>query len=197
MSPTFPQLEFYPGIAFCYFSNMARRQKQSQQQDPDVPSYRVKHALRPVSPPLRTVSFSNLIYVLIILTGLLAAYYSYRIIQYRNSVGGWWDVALGRLPQAQGAQVQHSHHHRNTVEDRINDLAKALGMPSKDLASAIVVAVRNYVPPASLSSVAAEETGPAVQELLKEPPSSASPSATGVVRGVAEGFGTFVGMDEP
>lgn len=46
-----------------------------------------------------------------------------------------------------------------TVEQRINDLASALGMPSKDLASAIAVAVHKYVPPATLSSVAAHQTG--------------------------------------
>ena len=55
----------------------------------------------------------------------------------------------------------------DSVEKRINDLAEALGIPSKDLAGAIAVAVREYVPPASLSSVAAEETGEIVQEMLK------------------------------
>lgn len=46
-----------------------------------------------------------------------------------------------------------------SVEERINELASALGMPSKDLASAIAIAVREYVPPASLSSVSAHQTG--------------------------------------
>lgn len=40
-------------------------------------------------------------------------------------------------------------------------------MPSKELASAIATAVKSYVPPASRSSVAAEETDPAAQALLK------------------------------
>lgn len=46
-----------------------------------------------------------------------------------------------------------------TVEDRINELAAALGMPTKDLAAAIAVAVHEYVPPASMSSIAASQTG--------------------------------------
>lgn len=54
-----------------------------------------------------------------------------------------------------------------SVEDRINGLARALGIPSKELASAIAGAVRQYVPPASLSSIAAKETGEVVENLLK------------------------------
>lgn len=52
------------------------------------------------------------------------------------------------------------------VERRINELAAALGIPSKDLASAIAGAVREYVPRASLSSIAAHQTGYAVSQLF-------------------------------
>ncbi|KAJ3572294.1 hypothetical protein NP233_g3173 [Leucocoprinus birnbaumii] len=187
---------------------MVRRGKQSQQHESTqdyIPKERVDQGLKPVSPPLQSTRLSRLIYILILLTACLGAYYSYRIVQYKDQVGGWWHVALGRRPQNDYTPPEHSHHshhHRTSVEDKINDLAKALGMPSKELASAIAVAVRNHVPPASLSSVAAKETGPAVQALLKEPPSEAqsatgAPSATGVVSGVVEGVGSFVGMDEP
>ena len=55
-----------------------------------------------------------------------------------------------------------------SVEDRINELARVLGIPSKKLASAIADAVRQNVPPASLSSVAAKETGKVVETLLKD-----------------------------
>ena len=55
-----------------------------------------------------------------------------------------------------------------TVEERINALALALGMPSKELASAIAVAVRQHVPPASLSSITAKETGTVVEALVKD-----------------------------
>ena len=46
-----------------------------------------------------------------------------------------------------------------SVEDRINGLARALGIPSKELASAVASAVRQYVPP--------KETGKLVESLLK------------------------------
>ena len=54
-----------------------------------------------------------------------------------------------------------------SVEDRINGLAKVLGMPSKELASAIAGAVRQYVPSAVASSIAEKETGEVVERLLK------------------------------
>ena len=62
-------------------------------------------------------------------------------------------------PEAGDAVRMQSGGKDATVDDRINDLAAALGMPSKDLASAIASAVHEYVPPASLSSVAAHQTG--------------------------------------
>ena len=54
-----------------------------------------------------------------------------------------------------------------SVEDRINGLAKVLGIPSKELASAIAGAVRQYVPSAVVSSIAEKETGEVVERLLK------------------------------
>jgi hypothetical protein len=85
------------------------------------------------------------------------------------------------------------------VEDRINALADALGMPSKELASAIAGAVKQYVPPASLSSVssavASKETGrssEALNILLDE-----GETDDGVVGEVVSGLGSVVGMDEP
>ena len=86
-----------------------------------------------------------------------------------------------------------------SVEERINALASALGMPSNELASAIAGAVRSYVPPASLSSVAAKETGEAVKVLLSEPKgdqghiSGSAAETIGVAGGIVDGM---VGMDE-
>lgn len=93
----------------------------------------------------------------------------------------------------------------DSVEKRINDLAEALGIPSKDLAGAIAVAVREYVPPASLSSVAAEETGEVVQEMLKgsdtlvndKKPVAPTETPGGIVDGVVDGLNAVVGFDEP
>jgi len=70
-----------------------------------------------------------------------------------------------------------------SVEDRINGLARALGIPSKELASAIAGVVRQYNPPASLSSIAAKETGEVVESLLK----------AAEISGVAE---RFDGLDD-
>lgn len=89
-------------------------------------------------------------------------------------------------------------HEEDSVEDKINALARALGMPSKDLASAIAVAVRDYVPPASLSSIAAKETGTAVQAMLQGDKSGeADLQSNRVIDSVVGGMDTFVGMEEP
>jgi hypothetical protein len=90
-----------------------------------------------------------------------------------------------------------------SVEDRINELADALGMPSGDLASAIAVAVREFVPPASLSSIsaAAKETGGThlVDQLLGEQKNEAAAAAqaTDAAAGVGSILDRVVGMDEP
>ena len=94
-----------------------------------------------------------------------------------------------------------------TVEDRINGLAQAFGVPSSDLARAIAGAVRHHVPPASLSSVIAKETGEAVRFLTDDDEfvggnlgqgtkGSASDSSAGIFGSVV-GSNDFVGMDEP
>ncbi|KAG6860973.1 hypothetical protein C0995_005209 [Termitomyces sp. Mi166 len=167
--------------------------------------------LKPVSLPLSNTRLNRLIYFLILLTTLLSAYYSYRVVQLKTEVGGWWNLALGRHP--------HMRTHRNdfsplrnirkgkaavrkndeeSVEDRSNALAQALGMPSKDLASAIAVVVREYVPPASLSSIAAKQTGTAVQAMLQGATSTEGRlQSTGVIDGVVGGMDSFVGIEEP
>jgi hypothetical protein len=90
------------------------------------------------------------------------------------------------------------------IESRINDLAAALGMDSGDLASAIAVAVREFVPPASLSSISAQakETphGGVVDILLGHSASASSASAAEAAEtggGVTGFIGKVVGMDEP
>ncbi|KAI0764236.1 hypothetical protein BD413DRAFT_615944 [Trametes elegans] len=79
-------------------------------------------------------------------------------------------------------------------------------MPSKELAVAIADAVREYVPPASLSSVAAHEpSGTAVQYLVNPSAAQAAAEATsGAASGASKGaeavvsaFEAVVGLDEP
>ncbi|KAG5638122.1 hypothetical protein H0H81_001725 [Sphagnurus paluster] len=187
----------------------------------NLPPPRTSKPLTPVSAPLSNTRLSRLVYLLVLLTALLTAYYSYRITQHKSEVGGWWNLALGRRqppaaynqghgtgfskgrgqPRSDKPQGQES-----SVEDKINALAQALGMPSKDLARAIAVAVREYVPPASLSSVAAQETGEAVRAMVGgvgyehvkiEDSGSADTQSGGVVGGVMDKLDNFVGMDEP
>jgi len=130
-------------------------------------------------------------------------------------------LALGKRPpqfRDDGSDFNFSSNHRSKpvgkegrgeesrpgsgpvdVEDRINALADALGMPSKELASAIAGAVKQYVPPASLSSVssaaASKETGrssEALNILLDE-----GETDDGVVGEIVSGLGSVAGMDEP
>jgi len=68
-------------------------------------------------------------------------------------------MALGKTPIVNGDE---------SLEDRINGLARVLGIPSNELASAIAGVVRRqYVSPASLSSIVPKETGKVVESLLK------------------------------
>ncbi|KAG5350361.1 hypothetical protein C0989_011369 [Termitomyces sp. Mn162] len=167
--------------------------------------------LKPVSPPLFNTRLHRLIYLLILLTALLSAYYSYRAVQSKTEVAGWWNPTLRRRPlhmhmdqdevspfrKARKGKVA-APKNGESVEDKINALAQALGMSSKDLASAIAVAVREYVPPASLSSIVAKESGTAVQEMLQGETSAESDvQSTGVVDSMEKGMDTFVGMEEP
>lgn len=181
----------------------------------NLPPSRTSDSMRTVSPPLSSTRLNRFIYLLVGLTALLCAFYTYRLVQHKRNVGGWWNVALGRQQQntytqtwQENGAVSHNtnkygYNRGNEVEERLNALADALGMPSKELASAIAGAVRAYVPPASMSSVAAKETGEAVKVLLSEPEAKEQEAATkqdgspGVVGGIIHGVGSFAGMDEP
>ncbi|KAJ7054206.1 hypothetical protein C8F01DRAFT_499116 [Mycena amicta] len=172
--------------------------------DSDLPPKREGPALRPVSKPLSSTRLNRLIYLLLLVSTLLSAYYGYRIVQWKTQAGGWWNLASGKRTQAMkdgAGRRGPAGRGGDIVQDRINALAEALGMPSRDLASAIAGAVKQYVPPASLSSVAAHQTGEAVEAMLKEdgkktPPNTEEDSG-GVVNNFASGMGSFVGMDEP
>ncbi|KAJ4485601.1 hypothetical protein J3R30DRAFT_3440767 [Lentinula aciculospora] len=176
----------------------------------DLPPKREGKPLRRVQPPLKNIRLTNLIYILVLLSTLLTAFYSYRMLQWKSEVGGWWNLALGKKPpiaQATPVDTGSNRQRRKTdeegVEDKINALAEALGMPSGDLARAIAVAVREYVPPASLSSIKERETGkPAVEQLLRgngegRTVEASEPTSIGVVEGVVRNMDSFVGLDEP
>ena len=142
-------------------------EQQSAIKSSDLPPPRRKKAIRSVSPPLSNVSFHRFNYYLAIFATLLFAIYTYRVLQWKADAGSWWNLMLGKKPPAamqtnnggSGGQTGVKGQMELSVEERINELASALGMPSKDLASAIANAVREYVPPASLSSISAHQTG--------------------------------------
>ncbi|KAF7313952.1 hypothetical protein HMN09_00553600 [Mycena chlorophos] len=161
------------------------------------------------SKPLQNTRLNRLIYLLLIVSTLLSAYYGYRILQWKTEVGGWWNFATGKRPDEMkhaydgGRRSRPMHKAEETVEDRINALADALGMPSRELASAIAGAVKQHIPPASLSSVAAHQTGDAVEAMVKatgeehESGDKKNEGDGGVVDNIASGMGSFVGFDEP
>ena len=150
----------------------------------DLPPPRDRKDIRPVSPPFANVSFHTFSHYLTGGAVLLLAFYLWRLTVWKGEAGGWWNLALGRTPGAnpmlgknqadaydagsQGNAYQGSADggagagkagDDKTVQNRIEDLARALGMPPTDLASAIANAVHQHVPPASLSSVSASQTG--------------------------------------
>ena len=135
----------------------------------DLPPPRDRKGIRPVSPPLSNTPMHRFNYYMALGAALLLAFYAYRLTVWKAEAGSWWNLMLGKQPPAMrdgSAGVRMADVTPTpgtqadlTVEQRINDLASALGVPTKDLASAIAVAVHDYVPPATLSSVAAHQTG--------------------------------------
>ncbi|EKM51421.1 uncharacterized protein PHACADRAFT_263536 [Phanerochaete carnosa HHB-10118-sp] len=138
----------------------------------DLPPARDRKGIRPVSPPLSNTSMKRFNHYMALFVTLILAFYAWRLMVWKAEVGSWWNLMLGKQPPAMrsggvgsGSSVTMadvtptSSRTDMTVDDRINELASALGVPSKDLASAIAVAVHDYVPPATISSIAAHQTG--------------------------------------
>ncbi|KAF5344485.1 hypothetical protein D9758_014133 [Tetrapyrgos nigripes] len=191
---------------------MSTSRKPNSSKDQDLPPQRQGKAMHPVKPPLSSTPLHRHIYTLVGIATLLTAYYSYRTIQWKTEVGGWWNLATGVRPE----RLHHHHSEKSskgrgskgkggdaggTVESKINELALALGLPSNDLAKAIASAVREYVPPASLSSIREKETGsPAVDVLLagaeqgKKVEEDSGEENTEASPGMLD---SFVGLDEP
>lgn len=153
-----------------HISEMSSAIEESKSTPADLPPPRDRKGLRPVSPPLSNVPIRKFNNYMALFATLVFAYYIWRIVQWKTEVGGWWNLALGKRPPIQGGMQAPGStggiypqtgeaKGDSSVEERINELAAALGLASKDLASAIADAVREHVPPASLSSVAAHQTG--------------------------------------
>lgn len=124
----------------------------------DLPPKRKGKAIRhDVSKPLENTRLSQLINILIAVSVLMTAVYTYRLIQYKNHVGGWSNLALGRFPERpQGVQFQNipgGGREKGSLESHITALADILDMRPTDLASVLSQAVREHVAPKSISSL--------------------------------------------
>jgi len=195
------------------------RGKSAVKSKQDLPPPRDRKGIRPVTPPFMKTSMARFNYYMAVFVALVLAFYAWRLMIWKAEAGSWWNLMLGKQPPAMRngdagngsgvsmADVTPTAGSRVdlTVEERINELASALGMPSKDLASAIAVAVHDHVPPATLSSVAAHQTGDAVKYLVDpEGASESDASATAIIPAATKGakmihkaFDAAVGMDEP
>ncbi|KAI0086861.1 hypothetical protein BDY19DRAFT_959178 [Irpex rosettiformis] len=200
----------------------------------DLPPSRGRKGLRPVSPPLSNVPMHRFSYYMAFAAALLLGIYAWRVSVWKAEAGGWWNLFLGRHPSGSsgssrpiaeggifqgtggspphiptnGAEVSGDGNKEVTVEERINELASALGVPTMDLARAIADAVREYVPPASLSSISTHQTGSAVeflvgkatgtaQSLEQEGAGQATVVAERGFKVAAKAFEAVVGMEEP
>lgn len=118
------------------------------------------------------IPFNKFIYIFSVLLVAFICFNVYRILQWKTMAGGWSRLLLGRLGENPTTSRSSSNGANNnaartssvdaecprmSVEDNIKALAEALGLPSRDLASAIAQAVREHLPLASLSSVSAAE----------------------------------------
>jgi hypothetical protein len=128
--------------------------------------------------PSSSTRLSRLISILIGLTALLCAYYSYRLGESKQEIDGWWSrtsfarTLLNRV-YVQAGQTDEEQPRNAIIEAHMNGLAQALGIPVNELASAIANVVRGEAPPASLSSPAVTEAGEIVgaspkDEVLKQ-----------------------------
>ncbi|KIL61832.1 hypothetical protein M378DRAFT_166477 [Amanita muscaria Koide BX008] len=173
-------------------------------------------SLRQVAPPLSDIPLHRFIYLLLITLSLIALFYTFRLAQYKTDVGGWWNLFLGKTPAPAHFGTGKGFpklKDDGKVETRLHLLAESLGIPpsaSDELVGAIASVVREFVPPASLSSIAAKETGRAVRILVEYVPartgggpgsgSKASPAGVASSEGVAnvvDGVvNAFVGVDD-
>ncbi|KAA1473052.1 hypothetical protein DENSPDRAFT_219286 [Dentipellis sp. KUC8613] len=176
----------------------------------DLPPPKKDKGVRSVSPPLRGVSLSRFFYALAAVAGAIALWYVYHAAQIavdlvRGTVPsapgfgvGWGLGSGGRDRNAGGDSDSRAGAGKGTVESRIEELARALGVKSPELANAIAGVVREYVPPATLSSIAsqARKTGGSqvVDALVGEKPEGGA--SQGVMGGVGDTLGKVVGMDD-
>jgi len=123
-----------------------------------------------VAPPLSKTPLNRFVYYMAIIVAGIGAFYAYRISQLYHS----WKTPLTSNTASGG------------IEDHIHALADAFGVPASNLAFAIAEAVREHVPPASIASVAAKETGTLIQALVGSEPTPTTGYVGQVVNGLVD-----------
>jgi len=133
---------------------------------PDVPPTSPDdRGLASVTPPLQKTSTATVIYAIAFIAFAFLAFYSYHAASGVSPAVRDTRPTKGSFPSftwLQGWRVCQrgdgdvGREGALSVESHIEALAQALGVPSPDLAVAIASVVKEYVPPASLSSAASE-----------------------------------------
>lgn len=134
------------------------------------PSRPRKEILTPVSPPGHRTPLRSFIYALVTTALLFTVWYTYitavGLKQWKEEAG-WWGMSVGRLGRQHDGLYQSQWRGQEAagdLEGLLNQLASALGISATDLASA----VKPFVPPATLSSLAPHATGQAAKVLLED-----------------------------
>ncbi|KAF8837964.1 hypothetical protein BDN67DRAFT_972225 [Paxillus ammoniavirescens] len=139
----------------------------------DIPMTRSGKGLAPVSPPGSQMPFNKFVYALSLGAVILLGWYVYDMVTVLGMLKeevGWWGLIIGgsdgELRGRSGGGTLHgwgpwtgwgsssSSRARGDgeLESRLDDLANALNIPARDVASAL----KPIVPPASLTSLAAK-----------------------------------------
>ena len=87
--------------------------------------------------PFANTRLTSIVYFLSAAGLILLAFYGFRLTQAKARAGGWWNLALGRHPDASFGASGHSSGYVSGVEDRIKELAELLGIQPRELALAV------------------------------------------------------------
>jgi hypothetical protein len=164
------------------------------------PSRPRKEILTPVAPPGQKAPLHYFIYTLVTASLLFAGWYTYitavGLKQWKDEVG-WWGMTVGRSGRQDnvyrgtwggGQEV------KGDFEEHLSRLASALGIPATDVASAI----KPFVPPATLSSLAPQATGEAMKVFFEEDlKRDRGDGSRGTMGSAAESLRKVVGFDDP
>jgi len=143
-----------------------------------------------VQPPFAKTRLTSIIYFLSAGALLLLAFYSYRLTQAKARSGGWWNLALGRHPNAP-IGGGFSSGVAGGVESRIKDLADVLGIQPRELA----LAIKPLLTEKKANSLAGSNEGDAAILSVLETQEQTTQTGGAGMGGL--GLEGLVGTDEP